>query len=247
MRSRRRRLHLLAIAISIIAALGIAAPGAQAATCAGADEVPSTASITVSKVATLCLLNAERAQQGLAPLGDDQQLDGAATSYSATMVQQGFFAHVSPAGQLLEQRLATYVSFAQVWDVGENLAWGTGSLATPRAIVLGWMQSAAHRANILNGRFSEIGIGIVNGSPAGSAPALSATYTTHFGTRTPSTAGSSSPSTAGAMPAATKRRIASRCARVARRTPASRATRSARTARCVKKRLRTAAAAAARR
>lgn len=34
-------------------------------------------------------------------------------------------------------------------EVGENLAWATGSLSTPRAIVADWMSSPRHRANIL--------------------------------------------------------------------------------------------------
>lgn len=238
MRSRRRRLPLFAI--TIVAALAVAAPAAQAADCAGADLLPSAATATVAKGATLCLLNAERAGQGVAPLRTDTVLEQAATVYSATMIAQRFFAHVSPAGQLLEQRLAPYFSGAQTWDVGENLAWGETWMATPRAIVFGWMHSDAHRANILNARFSEIGIGIVSGSPAGSAPSRSATYTTEFGTR--SGAGATSASSVPHVPAATKRRITASCARVARRTPASRSTRRARAARCVAKRLRAATA-----
>ena len=229
MRSRRHRLPLLAIAI--LAALAVAAPAAQAADCAGADLLPSAATATTAKAGTLCLLNDERAGRGIAPLRSDVVLEQAATIYSATMIVQRFFAHVSPAGQLLEQRLAPYFSGAQTWDVGENLAWGETSMATPRAIVAGWMGSDAHRANILDARFTEIGIGIVNGSPAGSAPHRSATYTTHFGARSTSTPSSRR------VPAATKRRITATCSRAARRTPASRSARRARAARCVAKRL----------
>src|SRR4051794_34849024 len=161
MRARRLRLPLRAIAVAIAAAFAVAAP-ARAADCPGADLLPSAAATATAQAATLCLLNDERARQGIAPLAADVVLERAATGYSATMVQQRFFAHVSPTGQLLEQRLAPYVSGAQVWDVGENLAWGEGSMATPRAIVDGWMHSELHRANILDGRFGEIGVGIVN-------------------------------------------------------------------------------------
>lgn len=240
MRSRRHRLPLPAIALCIVASLAVAAPAARAADCPGADVLPSAATVTAVKAATLCLVNDERARQGIAPLAREATLDRAATVYSATMVVQRFFAHVTPAGQLLEQRLAPYVDGSTVWDVGENLAWGEGALATPRAIVDGWMHSDAHRANILDGRFSEIGIGIVNGSPAGSAPQGSATYTTEFGTRSGATNASSAPS--AHMSAATKRRIKARCARIARRTPASPSARSARTARCVARRLHKASA-----
>jgi uncharacterized protein YkwD len=99
------------------------------------------------------------------------------------MVDGRFFAHVSPGGQVLSQRLAPYTNGAGEYQVGENLAWGEGPLATPRSIVDRWMHSDGHRANILNAGFREIGIGIVSGSPTGSLPTWSATYTTHFGTR----------------------------------------------------------------
>ena len=245
MRSRRPRLPLPAIAVAIaaVAALAGTAPAAHAADCAGADLLPAATTATTVKAATLCLLNDERAAQGLAPLASDTVLERAATDYSATMIQQRFFAHVSPAGQLLEQRLAPYFSGAQTWDVGENLAWGEDAMATPRAIVAGWMRSDAHRANILNGRFDEIGVGIANGSPAGSAPNQSATYTTHFGTR--SGAGATSASSSPRVSAATKRQITTRCSRAARRKTASRSTRRARAARCVAKRLRATATARA--
>jgi len=64
--------------------------------------------------------------------------------------------------------------------VGENIAWGSGSLATPREIERGWMRSPRHRANILSQRFREIGAGVAAGTPE---RAGGATYTTDFGTR----------------------------------------------------------------
>ena len=51
------------------------------------------------------------------------------------------------------------------WSAGENIAWGSGSLGTPASIVDGWMHSAGHRANILNGAFTQIGIGVAGGAP----------------------------------------------------------------------------------
>ena len=66
--------------------------------------------------------------------------------------------------------------------IGENLAWGSGERSTPRSIVRAWMNSAGHRHNILNGRFREIGIGVVDSSPVSTAN-RGATYTTTFGSR----------------------------------------------------------------
>ena len=45
-----------------------------------------------------------------------------------------------------------------------------------------WMHSPPHRANILNGTFSEIGIGIARGAPIGGV-GDGATYVTDFGRR----------------------------------------------------------------
>ena len=50
------------------------------------------------------------------------------------MVARGYFAHSEPSGDTLVDRLvgARYMRRNSDWTVGENLAWGTGSLATPR-------------------------------------------------------------------------------------------------------------------
>ena len=39
---------------------------------------------------------------------------------------------------------------------GENIAWGQ---KTPEQVMEGWMNSAGHRANILNASYTEIGVG----------------------------------------------------------------------------------------
>ena len=65
------------------------------------------------------------------------------------------------------------------WALGENLAWGTGRLATPREIMRAWMDSPGHRANIVKRSYREIGIGVVTGVP--SDRGAGATYTADFG------------------------------------------------------------------
>jgi len=199
-------------AIATVAALALAAPasagaGAQTASCPGADLVPSSANLPQVGAATLCLLNDERATAGLAPVAEVAGLTGPSAAYSAEMVAEGFFAHVSPAGATLVDRLAGagYIARGGDWTVGENLAWGQGDLATPRNIVIAWMNSPGHRANVLTGEFDEIGLGIVLGTPGDAT--WGATYTTDFGavTRpvaTAATAASVTPA-AGTTPRAT--------------------------------------------
>ena len=62
--------------------------------------------------------------------------------------------------------------------LGENIGWGSGSLATPRSMVNAWMHSAPHRHNILDGRYRSVGVGVAFGAPVGGS---GASYTTDFG------------------------------------------------------------------
>lgn len=164
--------------------MATAAPARAA--CAGADAMPSSAGAGKVRAATLCLLNRQRRAHGLTKLRPNGRLRGAAAAYSRLMVRLKFFDHVSPSGSTLQSRIehAHYLDGARSWSIGENIAWGTGSFATPRSIVRSWMHSPGHRANILNGRFRDIGIGIATGAPVDSSGAGDgATYTTDFGSR----------------------------------------------------------------
>ncbi|MDP2712798.1 MAG: CAP domain-containing protein [Solirubrobacteraceae bacterium] len=185
-------LHLrcLAPAVLVLLSLGHAAPAtattATATRCANAELVPNRSNADRVRSATLCLLNAERTRRGLRTLTSERQLGRAAGSHSAQMVRLGFFDHVCPRGSTLNTRVrrgTTYLRNVRRFSLGENIAWGSGSLATPRAIVRTWMRSSGHRRNILDRRFRNVGIGVVTGAPddVGGAPA--ATYTTTFGYR----------------------------------------------------------------
>ena len=244
-----RRVSLPVMTTAVLASLMLTAAPAHAADCAGADLLPALSSVPTAKSATLCLLNNERATRGLAPLSTQPELETAAQNYAQAMVQHRFFAHVSPGGQTLADRLADYTGAAFDYTTGENLAWGEGALATPSAIVRNWMGSPSHRDNILNRDFDEIGVGIVSGTPSGGLPAVSATYTTEFGSRTFATTSGSSlrTSASSASTTSTKRlsakkkaQISKRCHRVAKRTRASKKVRTARYSRCVRKQTRAA-------
>jgi uncharacterized protein YkwD len=149
-----------------------AAPASAASPCASGTSARAT---------TLCLVNAERAAHGVRPLRLDQRLSRAALRHSRDMVANRYFAHESRSGAGFSARIAStgWMRGRSRWNVGENLAWGSGALATPRAIVKAWMHSAGHRHNILQPRFHAIGIGIGAGAPAGNGSGR--TYTTDFG------------------------------------------------------------------
>jgi uncharacterized protein YkwD len=99
------------------------------------------------------------------------------------MVADGFFDHDTPGGGDMTARiLDTGYANGRGWSLGENIAYGTGELATAAEIHGAWMRSSGHRANILRRQFREIGIGIALGVPDAGADG-GATYTADFGIR----------------------------------------------------------------
>ena len=154
---------------------GVAGSGA----CASTSANPSPSNLGRMSAAILCLLNAERRSKGLSSLHSNGKLRTAAKGWANRMVSGRFFAHEAGSSTLLSRVKRTgYVRGN--WSLGENIAWGSGALATPRAIVNGWMHSPGHRANILHGKFRDIGIGIKLGPP-GAGLSGGATYVTDFG------------------------------------------------------------------
>ena len=154
--------------------------------CDDADALPGQASADRVRAATLCLMNAERGARGLGRLRSEPALERVADSYASQMVRQRFFDHTSPGGSTMLSRIRAtpYLHDVASWSVGENLAWGTGPLATPRATMRAWMHSAGHRANLLDPRFRDVGIGVAAGVPEQLGPGeAGGTYVTDFGRR----------------------------------------------------------------
>jgi uncharacterized protein YkwD len=149
---------------------------ATAAACAGATTVPAAGNAPTVRAAVLCLVNAQRAANGLGALADNGSLTAAAQAHSDDMVAARYFSHTSLDGRSYAGRIsaAGYGGAA----TAENIAWGAGRQSTPAEIVTGWMNSPGHRANILNGSLSTSGIGVAGGTPTGTS---GATYTHDFG------------------------------------------------------------------
>jgi uncharacterized protein YkwD len=155
---------------------------AGATDCANADLQPDATNLPTVSDATFCLLNAERTSRGLTTLKPDRQLQRAALAHGGDMVDHQYFAHEGRDGSQPAERIRAvgYLSGGGAWRIGENLAWGTGGLATPRAIMAAWMNSPGHRANILQPRYRQIGFGVISGNP-NAADGSGATYVTEFG------------------------------------------------------------------
>ena len=150
-----------------------------------AELRPSQEDLDRIRAATLCLVNRERAAHGEAALQDNGKLEQAAQGHTQSMVSGDYFEHSGSGGQTPLDRLraAGYIYSSRIgYEVGENIAWGTLSLATPRAIVAAWMASPGHRANILDAHFRDTAIGVSAHPPASLAQGQAgAIYTQDFG------------------------------------------------------------------
>jgi uncharacterized protein YkwD len=169
-------------AATAIAAVALITPAQAAAACEGADSPPAELTKHARTVTVRCLINEQRAAHGLRALHNDRRLASAARRHSADMVAHSYFAHDSRSGAPFSARIAQtgWMRRRRRWSIGENLGWGTGGLATPRAIVDAWMASPPHRETLLNGVYRAVGIGVTLGAPVRGA-GDGATYTADFG------------------------------------------------------------------
>lgn len=153
--------------------------------CDGTDLTPSSENLAVVRSATICLVNRERAAHGERPLIVNGRLNRAAQGHTEEMIAQDYFSHYSPTGDTPGSRIraAGYIySSGLGYEIGENIAWGTRYLSTPRAIVEAWMASPGHRDNILDARYRETGMGVVAAVPTSDGHGQpGATYTQDFG------------------------------------------------------------------
>jgi uncharacterized protein YkwD len=131
----------------------------------------------------LRLVNLERAKVGKAPLVLDTAINWAARNYAQVMnalkvpmgtgISHAFSGHERP---VLESRLEANLINYNV--AGENNGYIFSSTAIPATQLAkifmygtngqgGWMNSSGHRANILNGEFTKIGLGLAGTAQSG--------------------------------------------------------------------------------
>jgi uncharacterized protein YkwD len=104
------------------------------------------------------LTNSARTANGLGTLSENAQLSEAANAKAKDMLKKDYFAHTSPSGRdpwyWIKQAGYAYKA------AGENLAINFTDANEQQSA---WMKSATHRANILNTRYQEIGVAVVEG------------------------------------------------------------------------------------
>ncbi|WP_447029704.1 sigma-70 family RNA polymerase sigma factor [Streptomyces hypolithicus] len=104
------------------------------------------------------LVNARRARSGCPPVRPDPKLHAAAQRHADDMSARGYFAHTGPGGADPGARITAAGYAWSAW--AENIHRGP---TTVDATVAGWMSDTAHRNNILDCRFTHMGIGRSSG------------------------------------------------------------------------------------
>ena len=116
------------------------------------DAPEESGGVQEAAEAVASLVNAARQDAGLSELELDADLCAAAQARAQEIAQS--FSHTRPDGSscftILEEFGVSYRA------AGENIAMGQ---RTPEEVMDGWMNSSGHRANILNGTFTSIGVG----------------------------------------------------------------------------------------
>ena len=123
---------------------------------AGAAHAASTATLTRAESSLLTAMNEARQANGLRPLRADSRLERAARAHSSKMLRTGSFYHGAFSARIRRTGV-------RAPRVGENLAWGQGSLGVARSIVSMWLASPEHRANLLHPGYRIVGVGALRG------------------------------------------------------------------------------------
>lgn len=117
---------------------------------------------SITPVQVIEQTNRQRELQGLEPLVLNQTLGQAAAAKGQDMFNEQYWAHTSPKG-LTPWKFMADVDYTYS-VAGENLA---RDFSDTSSMVSAWMQSPTHRANILNSRYQDIGIAVIDGTLQG--------------------------------------------------------------------------------
>lgn len=132
--------------------------------CVATAAFASDATNAITRENVLVLMNGYRADAGLHPLRDDEQLTQAAEDRMRHMEDNAYWSHESPDG------LSPFVwMVARNYDysaAAENLASG---FETAKFLVASWMDSPGHRENIMSASYEDCGIAIIEGATTGRA------------------------------------------------------------------------------
>jgi uncharacterized protein YkwD len=122
-------------------------------------DKPAKVELNADLKAMLKLVNESRAKEKLEPLSLDPLLCKAAQVHNDNMIKQEKMSHILDGKRVGDRVTAAGYDYRVV---AENLALAEGEPKDPAPDVAdihkGWMESKGHRANILNGKFTQIGM-----------------------------------------------------------------------------------------
>lgn len=180
--------RLVLLALMVVALTAVLAGTAQASgpydkylapTDKCTPQTDRTAPVADQTLAMRCMVNYARRAAGVAPLlGTNTKLMTSADRKAADIVACQDFSHTA-CGRSFTYWMQQTGYATGCYGVGENIAWGSGSLGTVRSIMSSWLNSDGHRANILNPKYREQGVGLRVGTMSGYAGA--AVWVNHFG------------------------------------------------------------------
>jgi uncharacterized protein YkwD len=148
--------------------------------CPGSDD--HLAPTEEQEQTMLCLINWARTAHGLEPLQFEPRLAHAARLKTLDMTRCDEFRHQA-CGKPTDAtaRAAGYPIGRPGVAFGENIAWGSENIASPRVIMDGWLHSAGHRRNILHPTWTEQAIALRRAEFQGEQDA--AVWVSQFGRR----------------------------------------------------------------
>ncbi len=178
----RVALALLSV-VALLAAMTATASAAGGGLVAPASVCPGQgkldAPVPTQERAMLCMANFARAQVGVAPLEATLPLEESAREKARDILRCDSFSHNACGREFAYWIRATGYLSSACWRAGENLAFGSGTLGSVRAIFRAWMRSPEHRENIL-GDYTQTGIDLTAGTLEGFAGTR--VWAQHFGT-----------------------------------------------------------------
>jgi len=159
------KLYVLGAVVATVAFVGsvtsivydrVSSSKAPVETQVASQSIQQPKPVTLNKQHIYELINAERANAGLAPLATNTLLENSACAKAQHMIDNNYWGHVAPDGTqpwyFFDQAGYAYSR------AGENLAYGHN---TEESVISVWMNSPTHKENIL-GDYQEDGLCVLN-------------------------------------------------------------------------------------
>ncbi len=183
------RLTLIASLAAAVLALGpatasagtydhLVAPMTQ---CGGSQQTNTGLSTATQERVMFCMHNYARIRAGRAAYRGNSLLQISSDAKTGDMIRCRIFSHTACGREALFHVKRVGYTKCGSWSAGENIGWGSGNHGNVRSIMFAWVNSTGHRANILNPRFRDLGVGLRKGIFRGHPN--SQVWTTHLGYR----------------------------------------------------------------